>query len=93
MTAPMNATATMREFTSGATNYEELKAQFEAATFLVRKRPEFANWAEFYTWCEELPLDTDVPEALHSATFAQQITTGQEAELLEIYRRRLRAQT
>jgi hypothetical protein len=92
MTTPMNATTTMREFARGATTYDELKAQFEAATFQVRQRPEFANWSEFYTWCEELPLDTDVPEALHTATFAQRITAGQEAELLEIYRRRLRAQ-
>lgn len=86
-----DARKAIRQFQSGAITFDELKAQFERATYQVRQ-PTQGDWAEVYKRADELPDGTDVPEALASANYARIITREQKQELIDIYTRKVTAQ-
>ncbi|HEY7051788.1 MAG TPA: hypothetical protein VH496_06585, partial [Mycobacterium sp.] len=83
---PMNVRKALDELAYGDLTYDDLKAQFRAATFTVPQLSD--DPAERWQQAEELPLDDDVPSLLASATFARTITRKQEDELLRIYEQR-----
>jgi hypothetical protein len=86
----MNIATALRQLASGAITFDELKAQFEQATFKVRQ-PTQGDWGAVWQRADDLPDDYDVPEALVSAAYARRITVEQRDQLMEIYRRRVMA--
>jgi hypothetical protein len=84
----MDVDAAVREFTSGTITFDELKAQFEAATFTVWQ-PTEGDWGAVYARADEGIDNTDVPSILDKFTYAGSLSADQEAQLLEIYRRKI----
>ncbi|MGV0807043.1 hypothetical protein [Mycolicibacterium setense] len=84
----MDVYRAIQQLRSGAITFDELKAQFEAATFTVRQ-PTRGDWGAVYQRAEEGPDDTDAPSQLYAAESAGIITQAQQDELFAIYRRRL----
>lgn len=84
----MNIRQQLRAIGSGVVTFDDVKAQFETATFTTRQ-PTRGDWGAVWARAEEGPDDDDVPEAVHSATYAKHITKQQGQQLLDIYKRKV----
>jgi hypothetical protein len=77
----------LRKLGRGETTFDAVKAEMEEATFSIRQ-PTRGDWGQVWARAEEVD-DNDIPEVVHGAEFARQITKEQGRVLLDIYRRRL----
>jgi predicted membrane-bound spermidine synthase len=79
----VNVREKLRALGRGECTFDQVKAEFERATFTVRQ-PTQGDWGAVWARAEEVD-DTDVPEVIAGAEFARQITKEQGAELRQIY--------
>lgn len=87
----MDADKAIREYDRGTITYDQLKAQFEQATYAVRQ-PTEGGWDKVWQRADDGPDGTDVPGALNRAGTSGAITAAQETELMDIYEAKVRAQ-
>ncbi len=80
----MNVLTLLRAVGRGETTFDDVLKKIHAATFTGRQATR-GDWGAVWDRAEEGPGDDDVPEAVHTATYAGYITKEQGKQLLDIW--------